>query len=168
VYVAVVWAVIVRFDARQTEAHATREAPGRRGAHVLLLTASLVSLGDLGWVALHASHGDDGRRVAVAGLAVGSLVLSWFLVHTVYTLRYARYYHDSGGRGVTFAGGDAPAYADFAYLAFSVGVAYQVSDTKITSRSLRTMVLVHGLISFLFGSVILAAMVNLLVSLART
>ena len=91
-------------------------------------------------------------------LCVLSIALSWAVVHTVFTLRYANEYCSEGG-GIEF-GFDAPTYADFAYFAFTVGMTYQVSDTGVTSRRIRRSVLRHALLSFLFGTVIVAVTIN--------
>ena len=95
------------------------------------------------------------------------MAVSWGVVHTVFTLRYAhRYYRDPIG-GIDFKSGDdyAPDYGDFAYVAFTVGMTFQVSDTDIQSREIRRSVLSHALLAYLFGAVILAVTVNLIASL---
>jgi uncharacterized membrane protein len=88
------------------------------------------------------------------------------LLHTLYTLRYARLYYTSG-KGIDFNQADPPQYTDFAYLSFTVGMTYQVSDTNITTHSIRATALRHSLLSFVFGSVILASTINLVINLTR-
>jgi len=102
----------------------------------------------------------------LAGLGVVSVALSWFAVHTFFMLRYARlYYLDSAG-GINFNQDEKPVYSDFAYLAFTVGMTYQVSDTDLKTHAIRATALRHGLLSYLFGAVILATAINFVVSLA--
>ena len=109
----------------------------------------------------------------VASLAVASIALAWSVVHTLFTLRYALIYYDpeQGGTagkvgGIDFGPSARPKYSDFAYLAFTIGMTFQVSDTQVGTSELRSTVLRHALLSYLFGALILAATVNLLVSLA--
>jgi uncharacterized membrane protein len=90
-------------------------------------------------------------------------VLSWAVVHTVFALRYAHEYYTPPVGGIDFKSGEyEPDYGDFAYLAFTVGMTFQVSDTDVGSRSVRRTVLRHALISYLFGAVILALVVNVI------
>ena len=108
-------------------------------------------------------------RLLVAGLGVASVSVSWFVVHTLFMLHYALLYYDERTErvgGVDFNQHEPPRYTDFAYLAFTIGMTFQVSDTQLTTHPLRATALRHALLSFLFGSVILGATVNLIVSLA--
>ena len=94
-------------------------------------------------------------------------MVSWGVVHTVFTLRYAAlYYHGEDG-GVDFNEDDKPCYRDFAYLAFTIGMTYQVSDTDLTSKAVRHTALRHALLSYLLGTVIIAATINLAAGLAH-
>ena len=71
------------------------------------------------------------------GLGLASVVLSWAMVHTIYTLRYAHLYYKGPDGGIGFNDSGRPTYADFAYLAFTIGMTFQVSDTAMTSRAIR-------------------------------
>jgi uncharacterized membrane protein len=117
-------------------------------------------------VLVRASHSHGSARVWLAGLAVMSVALSWLVVHTLFTLRYARVYYGGTPGGIDFNQSDPPCYSDFAYLAMSIGMTYQVSDTDLTSHAMRATALRHALLSFLFGSVILGTTINLIVSLS--
>jgi len=106
------------------------------------------------------------RQLHVA-LVAATLLLSWLVTHVVFALRYAHeYYGRTLGAmkidaGLEFPGDDAPDYWDFLYFAIVVGMTFQVSDVQITSRKLRRLVIVHGLLSFLFNTVIVALTVNI-------
>jgi uncharacterized membrane protein len=100
-------------------------------------------------------------------LAAASVALSWLLIHTLFTLAYARLYH-RGDTGISFNQTDPPRYTDFAYLAFTIGMTFQVSDTAIGSSAIRAAALRHALLSYLFGAVILATTVNFVVSLSTS
>ena len=104
--------------------------------------------------------------LTIAGFTV---VLSWTVVNTVFLLRYADLYYSAPEEGgVAFAGGEAkdrPDYRDFAYLAFTIGMCYQVSDTSLRDRRVRRAVLQHALMSYVFGVVIIATGVNIVAGL---
>lgn len=112
----------------------------------------------------------DMRRFHV-GLVAATLLLSWLVTHIVFAMRYAHEYHakDLGGPGIDggleFPGEEPPDYWDFTYFAIVVGMTFQVSDVQITARKLRRLATVHGLISFLFNTVIVALTVNIAASL---
>ena len=96
---------------------------------------------------------------------MAAVVLGWFVIHTLFTLRYARLYHSTGG-GVDFNQDEPPRYVDFAYVAFTIGMTFQVSDTDLKSTAIRATALRQALVSYLFGAVVLATTVNFIVSLA--
>jgi len=98
-------------------------------------------------------------------LGIVSVVLAWAVVHTVYTLRYARMYYTEPVGGIDFNSDAPPRYVDFAYLAFGIGMAFQVADTNLTSSAFRSVVLRHALLSFVFATVILAVTINLVAGL---
>ena len=98
-------------------------------------------------------------RGLLTALAIVSVALAWTSVHTVHVLRYARLYYSEPEGGVDF-GSEAPDYTDFAYLALTIGMTFQVSDTTLTAKRVRRVALHHALLSYLFGAVILAVMVN--------
>ncbi|MCW2748112.1 MAG: hypothetical protein JWP10_1254 [Nocardioidaceae bacterium] len=167
VYTAWVWIVIGRLDAADTKNHAVREDPSRGMSDLLVLVASLASLAAVAVVLIEARDASGAKAGVLAALAVTSVALSWLLIHTVFTLRYARlYYRDTPG-GIDFNQDEPPQYTDFAYLAFSLGMTFQVSDTNIENHDIRATALRHALLSYVFGSVILATTINLVVGLSN-
>jgi len=165
VYIGWVWLVIAPMDAATTAAHATREDPSRGITDLLLILASLASLGSILIVLLQARVAVGAGQVLLAGLALVGVALSWVLVHTLFTLRYASLYYADDDGGVDFNQSEPPRYADFAYLSFTLGMTFQVSDTSLTSSGMRAAALRHALMSFLFGSIILATLINLVAGL---
>lgn len=161
------WVSVSRMDAAATAAHANREDPSQALSYLLLLAASLASLIAVAVVLVAANSAHGSSKWLLAGLAAASVALSWFLIHTLFTLRYARLYH-RGDRGISFNQSDPPRYLDFAYLAFTIGMTFQVSDTNIESSTIRAAALRHALLSYLFGAVILATTVNFVVSLSSS
>ena len=89
------------------------------------------------------------------------------LVHTVYTLKYARLFYQGTPGGIAFNEPEPPQYTDFAYLAFTIGMTFQVSDTDLQDKDVRRTVLHHAWISFPLGAVIIAASINLVAGLAK-
>jgi uncharacterized membrane protein len=164
VFLAATWRVVGGMDADDTSAHATREDPTTRASSTILTVASVASLGG---IALLLLGGHQGSKIVEPALAVASVALSWFVVHTLYTLKYAALYYTGRDGGVDFNQKDGPDYQDFAYLALTLGMTYQVSDTSITSRDIRHAALRHALLSYLLGAVVLAATINLVAGLAK-
>jgi uncharacterized membrane protein len=167
VYVGWVWVTILHLSPPDTARLATREDPGRRGAEVLVLAASVASLAAVTLVLVRVGQVTSLREAGSVGTSLASVVLSWVVVHTVYTLRYADIYYTGPDGGIDFNQDDGPCYTDFAYVAFTIGMTFQVSDTSFTSRAMRATALRHALLSYLFGSVILATTINLVAGLSR-
>lgn len=106
---------------------------------------------------------------AHALLSVVAVILSWFLIHTVFTLRYAHLFYRSfkkgEEKGICFPGGEDPDYTDFAYFSFTIGMTFQVSDVEVTAKDIRKLVLLQGILSFAFNTAIIALSINLIASL---
>lgn len=164
-YTAWVWLRVGRMGPEQTREHATREDPSRGLADTLLVVASLASLAIVVLVLVRAASADGLERGVLASLAIASVALSWALIHTLFMLRYASLYYGGEAGGVDFNQKDEPDYGDFAYLSFTLGMTYQVSDTALGSRAFRMTALRHALLSYLFGAVILATVINLVAGL---
>lgn len=161
------WAAVGRMDSRRTASHATREDPTRAVTDAIVLSASLASLVGVGYLLAAGSKSGSDVDVAAA-VGICSVAAAWLVVHTVFTLRYARLYYLNGSSGIDFNQKDEqPAYVDFAYLAFTIGMTYQVSDTDLTSRAIRSTALRQALLSFVLGAVILATTINLIAGLSN-
>jgi uncharacterized membrane protein len=162
IYVAWTWALIAPMDAEQTRDHACKrheEDATRRWSHAIMLLASIASLAGVGYLLT-----SGGLLAAAVGIL--SVAASWFAVHTVFTLRYARLYYTGGGTGVDFHQDRDPTYGDFAYVAFTIGMTYQVSDTDLNARNIRATALSQAMLSFLLGAIILGVTINLVAGLA--
>ena len=159
-FLAEVYVTVSRLDASATKDIALREDPGRLLADGVLLLAAIASLIGVGFVLAKAGESSGWTKGATAALGTLSVAMSWTTVQTLFALRYARMYYDGHEGGVDF-GGDAPDFHDFAYLAFTVGMTYQVSDTSVTDRAMRRVVLRHSLLSFVFATAFIAVLVNL-------
>jgi uncharacterized membrane protein len=160
-----VWLAVGRMNPSATARHATREDPGRAMGDLIVLIAAIASLGavSIALVRANSSHGLAQDMLAL--LALASVVLSWFAVHTLFMLRYAQLYYTGPNGGVSFNQETPPHYLDFAYLAFTIGMTFQVSDTDLEKPEIRATALRHALLSYLFGAVILAVTINLIAGL---
>jgi len=155
-----VWSQIWTFDCERTAALSRREDETRATAGLLELSAATVSLVGVFYALQQASELAGLTRVALTAAAMLTIVVSWILVNTVFTLRYAHLHFLSPAGGLDFHGEAPPDYRDFAYLAFTVGMTYQVSDTEVRDPAIRRLVLQQALLSYLFGAFIIAATIN--------
>jgi uncharacterized membrane protein len=105
-------------------------------------------------------------------LSMTAVMLSWLLIHTLFTIRYAHLYYDTSSRrkreknpqvgGLIFPGNESPDFMDFAYFSFVLGMTFQVSDVNITNSFIRRLALFHGLLSFVFNTAIIALTINII------
>jgi uncharacterized membrane protein len=169
-FVLATWPVIILADSSRAPQLAAREDETETSARALLVGASVASLLGAGY-ALHLAGQHSGTpRGLLAGVAVLTVVLSWTVINTIYTLRYADEHFRSKPGGIAFGTEDDPqhpGYRDFAYVAFTIGMTYQVSDTTLRDPRIRRTVLAHALLSYVFGVVIVAGSVNLISGLFR-
>jgi len=162
-----VWSTIWQLDAESTAGHAKRENPGRELADLVLVAAAMASLIAVGLVLFGVAHAHGSLKYWQAGLALFSVFVSWTLIHTVFTLKYARLYYSGTVGGIDFNEDDDPQYTDFAYLSFTIGMTFQVSDTNLQSKQIRRTALRHAWLSFPLDVVIIAASINLISGLAK-
>ena len=158
--------VVLPKDGQATAALARHEDDSRAAADLVVIGAAVASLAGVGLGLVEGAHVKGAGQAALTVLAVLSIVLAWGLIHAVFTLRYARLYYAEGG-GVDFNEAADPDYRDFLYLALTLGMTYQVSDTDITSKAIRHTATRHGLLSYVFGTVIVAMTINVVAGLVR-
>jgi uncharacterized membrane protein len=153
--------------------YAQHEYEGRLGILILVIAAACASVLAIGFLL------NDKKGIGVSILTLHvilslmTIVGSWLLVHTIFTLQYAHiYYHIDGdrngseeSRGLDFPEDCEPDYWDFLYFSFVIGMTSQVSDVQITSRQMRRLALIHGVLSFFFNTSILAMSINIIASL---
>jgi uncharacterized membrane protein len=165
-FLASVWHLILRADATHTQRLATREDETRAVATILLATVCTASLLSVGYALGAAGHSSGAARALLIAVAILTVTVSWTVLNTVYTLRYAHLYYGTRPGGITFGdGAPAPAYRDFAYVAFTIGMTYQVSDTTLSEPRIRRSVLSQAVLSYIFGVIIIAGAVNLIAGL---
>ncbi len=167
VYLVWVWHACWRLDAEGTAEAAVREDPTQAVADLVLLGAAVVSLVAVIYTIAEAGRSSGPGEALRVALGVGSIVCSWFVVHTLFTMAYAREYFSAEDGGIDFNTGRPPVWSDFAYLAFTIGMTFQVSDTDLKTPVLRRIALRHMLVSYLFGAVIIAVTINLVAGLSK-
>jgi len=154
-------------SAAETKSYAEREDPSIRMSELIVLAAGIALLAAVGLVLVKAGHATGVTKAYLIALGVLSVALSWAMVHTVFTLRYARTYYSRPQGGIDFNESDPPTYLDFAYLALTIGMTFQVSDTNLTSKPIRRIALTHAAFSYLFGAVIVALVINVVATLLQ-
>ena len=173
VYLLLAWWLCVDFDAKRTRVRA--QAQDERGA-VLLFVLLLATGACVAAIAVLMQQSRDLSGIARAlhvGLAVFALAVSWLFIQTIFTFHYANlYYHEEklgepDGPGLQFPGGQDPDYFDFLYYAFVVGMTSQVSDVQVTSREMRRLTMVHGVLAFGFNMLIVAMSINIVAGILQ-
>jgi uncharacterized membrane protein len=158
-------ASVWKLDPARTAQLAKREDPSTPVAELVVLLAGTAMLAAVGFTLVKAGQTAGGLKAYLVTIGLISVVLSWAVVHTVFGLRYARAYYSEPVGGIEFNEAEPPNYTDFAYYAFTVGMTFQVADTNITARAVRRTTLHHALLSYLFGSVLLGIVINVVATL---
>jgi uncharacterized membrane protein len=138
-----------------------------RSTDTAVLFAAVISLGAVAQALVRSSGNQDSVAIALVILGIVAVVLSWALVNTVFALKYARLYYVDEDGGIDFRQSRPPAYSDFAYMAFMVGMAYAMAETEPENPHIRKVVLGHALLSYTFGTGILAVAINLVTNLGQ-
>ena len=156
--------VFLTTDAENTRRLATREDAGRALSGLIVLAGSLISLAGVIYSLTQVSGlqkaGRGTEATVLTALGLLSVALSWLLIQTIYTFRYAHLYFEEPEGGVEFQGDDPPDYFDFVYLAVTIGMTFQVSDTNLTQKTIRRSLTGHALIGYVYNTVLVALTIN--------
>jgi uncharacterized membrane protein len=163
-FIAIVYLGIRGKDAAATKRHAVSEDDSRAASEAILVGANIASLVSVAFalVAAGATHG--AAKTAITTLVVVSVVLSWAAVHVVFMLRYARLYYAHNG-GIDWHSDAPPDFKDFLYVALTIGMTFQVSDTDLNAKAIRMTAIRHALLSYLFGAVVISSTINVIATL---
>ncbi|MBR8833037.1 MAG: DUF1345 domain-containing protein [Stigonema ocellatum SAG 48.90 = DSM 106950] len=172
-FLGLTWWVMVRATPEKMRRFADREYAGRLAIFTLVIAAACASVLAIGFLLSDNKKGQPTSVLALhVTLAVMTIIGSWLLVHTMFALQYAHnYYQGKGSNREELAGGldfpedTEPDYWDFLYFSFVIGMTSQVSDIQTTSRYMRRLALVHGILSFFFNTTILAMSINIIAAL---
>jgi len=169
IFLTWVWWISWPQDHTGTERLAEEEARSR-STDTWVLVAAVISLAEVALALVRSSSRQDAVAVTSVLLSVVSVVLSWALVNTVFAFKYARLYYleEPDAEGIDFKQEEPPSYSDFAYMAFTVGMSFAVSESEPTRTQVRKVALGHALLSYLFGTGVLAVAINLVTNLGSS
>jgi uncharacterized membrane protein len=167
------WIIILSSHPKEVRKIAILEDSSRTLIFLFVIVASVISLGAI-LLLLKSAKGQSGEGIVFPlVLSLASVIVSWWLVHTLFTMRYAHLYYgtdkDAGNtkptEGLNFPDEKAPDYLDFVYFSFVIGMTFQVSDVEISSRPIRRLALFHAIVSFVFNTAIVALSINVVAGL---
>jgi len=161
-YAASSWFFLWGLDADQTQAHATREEPTRVVAEGLVLAACGTSLVSI--VVVLGQQSGPARDVALTA-AFAAVVASWLALNTLFAVRYAWSWYTEPLGGIDFNQSAPPQYSDFAYVALTVAMSFATSDPNVTDSGTRRLLLLNALLAYLFGTFLVALLVNVVAGL---
>lgn len=167
VFLVWAWSRAWPADPGTTRSLARHEDRSRRVVDSLIITATLLSV-VLVVLALVRSQPKDPVGSAAAILAVIGVVAAWALINTVFAFEYARMYYLDDHHRFDFDQDEDPAYSDFAYTAFSIGMAYTADSITRSSTPSRRVAMAHALLSYFFGTFVVAVAINLITSLTQS
>jgi uncharacterized membrane protein len=164
------WIIIFSSHPREVRKIAKLQDSSRTFLFVFIITASVVSLGAILFLLKSTKGLSDADKTGHIFLAITAVFISWWLLHTIYALRYAHLYYSTGidaddpksTGGLDFPGNGQPEYLDFVYFSFVIGMTFQVSDVTISSKRIRHIALSHALLSFAFNTAIVALSINVI------
>jgi len=163
VYLILVYTLVLRSGLAHIRRNAILQDDGR---FLILMVTALGAFASIAAIifGLDAQH----RSSPELALATVTIALSWAAVHTTFALHYAHeFYRGTKPGGLDFPKGheeEAPDYWDFVYFSFVIGMTAQVSDVGVTDKIIRRTATVHGVISFIFNTALVALMVNIAAS----
>ncbi|HVS94159.1 MAG TPA: DUF1345 domain-containing protein [Mucilaginibacter sp.] len=167
--IIMIWITFLSSHPREVRKIARLQDSSRVMLFAFVIIASVVSLTAVYYLLKSSKHGGADVSEHVL-LAITAVFISWWLVHTIFTTRYAHLYYDTDkddgsprkGGGLQFPDEVEPDYLDFVYFSFVIGMTFQVSDVEISSRHIRRLAWLHGLISFVFNTAIVALSINVI------
>jgi uncharacterized membrane protein len=162
------WVSFFITDSKQIREQAKVQDPSRTIIFIIIIISTLASFFAVLLLILSKGENDNTSSLRIA-VAVAGMLFSWFLIHTIFTLRYAHIFYgdhetkpNTHAGGLEFPGDSKPEYLDFAYYSFVLGMTFQVSDVQITSKRLRSLAMLQGLLSFVFNTIMIALTINLI------
>ncbi|MCY7292583.1 MAG: DUF1345 domain-containing protein [Ferruginibacter sp.] len=173
IYVITSWIVMFSRKVEQIKKMAKEEDGSKIFVIIFTVVASIAAMVTVLLLVISSGNTKKNELLTVL-ISFFSVMLSWILVHTILTFHYAHMYYDddaSGKKqhreGLNFPEDEAPNYLDFAYFSFVIGMTFQVSDVEVTDKKIRRLVLLHGLISFLLNTFVVALTINFIAGLSK-
>lgn len=167
VYLLTMWTLFIRSNEAQLRSRAARYDERVPVLMLIVLAAIAMSLGAVVDAMIVAKEAPSSARALIVSSAGATLVLSWLVLQTVFVLHYAHRHFGDGkhGVGIQFPGEQPTSYLDFAYMAFSVGATFQVSDNSILTSKLRRLVTAHAAAAYFYNTAVLALGINIIAGL---
>ena len=172
-YIITSWIVFFRQKPAGIRELSKQEDGSRLYVFLLIVVTSFASLFTVLLLMLSKNENNTPQFVFIP-VALSGMLFSWIMVHTIFGFHYAHLYYGNDtndstkhAEGLEFPGKEKPDYLDFAYFAFVIGMTFQVSDVQITSKSIRRLVLLHGLLSFGLNTFVVALTINLIADLLK-
>jgi uncharacterized membrane protein len=161
-FLAAIYLWTRNLTAEQIRSHCSEEDPSGRIILIAVTTAALLSLVATVELVATLRHVENGERFWHLSLAAVTLVDSWLLLPTMFTMHYADMFYNAraADRPLAFPQTDTPLFWDFAYFSFTIAAACQTADVLTTRRSIRKVVIAHELISFAFNAFVLGFAIN--------
>lgn len=170
-YLGLVAMLVGRADAHMTRLRVQTQDQRGYVIFLLVVSAAIASIVAIGFLMRDTKDLAFWPKTWHLSLSITALISAWLLIHTLFAFHYARQYYrhpvrDGGkqGDGLLFPGNQPPDYFDFTYYSFVIGMTSQVSDVAVTSRPMRRLTLVHGILSFIFNIAVLALSINIIAS----
>lgn len=172
-YIITSFIVFFTQSSAEIRKHSKQEDGSRVFVFLLVLATSFASLFTVLIIMLSQNSRETPKAIFML-VAISGMLLSWLMVHTIFAFHYAHlYYGDDSNdtskhaEGLEFPNEKKPDYVDFAYFSFVIGMTFQVSDVDVTSKSIRRLVLLHGLLSFGLNTFVVALTINLIAGLMK-
>ena len=171
-FIIISWIIFFKISIADIEKRANKEDGSRFFVLVSILVSSFASMVTV-LLLMISKDKLPGKETITVIVAVISIIMSWVLVHTIFTFHYAHLYYfknmddTTEGKPLDFPGKTKPDYLDFAYFSFVIGMTFQVSDIEIPSRTIRRTVLAHSLLSFALNTFVVALTINLIAGLRQ-
>ena len=172
-YVITSWSIMFSRKVEQIKKLAKEDDGSRIFVMIFTVVASFAAMVTVLLLVI-SSGKDQQNEIFKVVVCFFSILLSWVLVHTILTFHYAHLYYDNDKngikenmQGINFPSDDKPDYFDFAYFSFVIGMTFQVSDVEVTDKIIRRLVLLHGLISFVLNTFVVALTLNFIAGLSK-
>ncbi len=166
------WIVFFTCPVSHIDNLANKEDGSRLFVLIITIITSFASIFTVLLFMVYKDQAPTQEAVAV-GLSVAGMVVSWVMIHTIFTFHYAHLYYDGSKRSepdseaLNFPGEKKPDYIDFAYFSFVIGMTFQVSDVTISARGLRRTALAHAMLAFALNTFVVALTINLIAGLKK-
>lgn len=159
---------IMRMNPDQTRRHVNGLGGDRTEVDLVVFVGSFAALAAIGFMLFAGGKKTSSGTAIEAVASLVAVAAAWLSIHTAYALRYAKHYYNVEPGCIDFNTKEPPQFSDFAYLSFDLGMTYQVSDTSVSTKATRRIILFHTMLSYVFGTCIIASALNLVIGLASS